>query len=310
MLSGLVRLVQTLHRTSEQIYAYISREILDATLAPSVLLLPAFYAGLGPDPVGLSLMHGVDATSYYALKCMVKIIWGDVVVHEALVELWPRMWKWMQLYHHHMYTLPDGLENQIITLNLSILRRVAFRDQDSTVVEEMVDKASGVRVMIAEIWVHYADVESLRRYENPSEDLEVLLTKFLQLDEKENLDAVLTGVGGSMDDLATLVVTTLHAIISDVTLERFNEDWPVRTILFLMRFVSRSDEIILPFLHQGLTQSLVRLTIAMESRPLGLNLQDCPAYDQCIRTLCTILQTEAAYPWVLEALRPKFILVR
>ncbi|KAJ7143987.1 hypothetical protein C8R44DRAFT_759219 [Mycena epipterygia] len=285
----------------EEIYQHVSREILDANAAPSVLFLPVFYAALGPPPADAS---SISARTFWALKCMNEVLWNSSIPCPFLTDCWPRLWQWIIWHHRAIAPTPDGLENNIIALHLSILRRAAFLDEDLDVLNPIVDQTPDVRVILTEMWVHFVHDKRLRDIQNPAEDMDNLLFKFMQVTTPANLEAVVEGAGGTVLDLGLLVVTHLGAIVFDDYV-----DLPLKTISFILRLVTSNQGTVLKtFVTQGLTRKLVAVLEMLENQPKASDILSSPEYEQCCVVLTMAITTNPGLPWVVEGLKAGLIL--
>lgn len=285
----------------EEIYQHVSREMLDANAPPSVLFLPVFYAALGPPPADAS---SISARTFWALKGMNEVLWNSAIPCPFLADCWPRVWRWIILHHRAIAPTPDGLENDIIALNLSILRRAAFLDELLDVLNPIVDQTPGVRVILTEMWVHFVHDKRLRDLQNPAEDMENLLCKFMQVTTPANLETVVEGTGGTLLDLGLLVVTHLEAIISDNYV-----DVPLNTISFILRVVTSNQGIVLKTsVTQGLVRKLVEVLEMLENQRRGFDILTSPEFEQCCVVLVMAIAADPGLPWVIEGLKAGLIL--
>ncbi|KAJ7610753.1 hypothetical protein DFH06DRAFT_1245825 [Mycena polygramma] len=280
-----------------KIYEQITQEALGRNSVPSVLFLPAFYAILEPDPdrlISTLLAHDEEGglfAAYYAMKGVDRLLQYRSVAPEAVAQLWPRLWKWMQFFHSRMYTLPTGAENEIVKMHLAILRHVAFTDADCKIVNPMLDQLPGARVMITEIWVHFVEDETLRHLDYPSQNMDLLLFHFMDADTPDKWAAVVEGSGGTLVDLASLIVKHLEAILSDVCAEPYM-DWSFKTLMFLARLVGTDVALLRTVRSLGLIRLLVTLVKELLKDAPEAEIPDTPAYEHLFSLLALAMKID------------------
>ncbi|KAJ6461906.1 hypothetical protein C8R47DRAFT_1225707 [Mycena vitilis] len=277
-------------RHLEDIYRHIELHGSTSTEEPTAFL-PVFYALLDPTPVDLTTHEGVTAFTQFcpeairALRSLCRLIQRGSILPEIAADLWPRMWIQMVLQHRSL-DLPAantyGLEVALFSLHLSLIRNLAFPGPSSEVAA-IIDGTPGIRVFVTRIWKYFVHHEEFRLHRGVAADMDLVLhgVMSVKLSRNVSIPDLLEGFDGSLFNLTSLVLDHLDLIASDLRLSQ-GDDFPFRTISFLMQLVSVSDDVAQEsFVSRGVVPKVVALAITLQ--------QKAPASDAIDKiTLCSI----------------------
>ncbi|KAJ7606352.1 hypothetical protein DFH06DRAFT_1383087 [Mycena polygramma] len=195
------------------------------------------------------------------------------------------MWNHMVL-QHRLLDMPAadhcGMELGLFSTHLSLLRNLAFLDHSGEV-SGIIDGTTGIRVLVSRIWKHFVYHEDFRVHRGVALDMDLVLHGVMSVKFSRNVSIpdLLEGFDGSLFDLTTLVLDHLDLIASGLRSSQGN-DFPFRTISFLMQLVSVSDDLAQEsFVSRGIVPKAVALAITLQ--------QKAPASDATDKiALCSI----------------------
>ncbi|KAJ7135585.1 hypothetical protein C8R44DRAFT_976478 [Mycena epipterygia] len=170
-----------------------------------MLCLPVLHVNLNPIPQEEDA-HGSPASTRAILSLQgIRLL--DFPI-EAGVELWPRTWRWLSFLHGRRDSLPEPLpEIDICSQLLFILGRLVS-DPPSLL---LLEKTIGLRTLITRSW------RLIFRDENPDGLLLYALLwisrDLMQLFVPANMHEAIEGAGGSLDDLAELVIKYVNYFV-------------------------------------------------------------------------------------------------
>ncbi|KAJ7617639.1 hypothetical protein DFH06DRAFT_100814 [Mycena polygramma] len=190
-----------------------------APVAQKILFLPMFLTHL--DPVRIPSSAELDAPDLAIesrLMCGVLALSNifDMSVGDAGVELWPRIWPWVYFvyeYHEHLLVAcnqrPDLLLGQFTQF---IVRNYLSSDLQSF--SPLISSTLGLRAIVGKAWTLL-----LVHEEEPGtfEAMHKCLAWFLRIldfTDPVNFAEIMEGAGGTLDDLARLVIQYAHDAIS------------------------------------------------------------------------------------------------
>ncbi|KAJ7938958.1 hypothetical protein B0H13DRAFT_1941374 [Mycena leptocephala] len=238
----------------------------------------------------------------------------DVIFHsrappEAGISLWSRVWPWFYFIHTHRDQLPgvDLFPERRFYINF-ILFAGAFHDDGPSYT--IMSATAGFKVMIAKAWSFLHHLEEPNLLEVALNDIYGFIVDS-NFGDPASLSELIEGAGGTLDDLAGLVVNYIQTVVGR------NAPWPVSRsnaeyIAGICLFLKDADpppegdtQWSLPplgplhkkLLHHGLVHTVV---VAMLS--LSTNPQTDSVPDECLMLLERILLASPGYLWLEEAL--------
>ncbi|KAJ7279897.1 hypothetical protein C8J57DRAFT_1711998 [Mycena rebaudengoi] len=212
------------------------------------LYLPVIYTNLDPatipnpdrvqGPPGPYLDENAVSAIIRAFISLLAISDNSLPRNDAMPQLWPRCWAWIQFLDLHYYSISLSLNRRQMTCIPPDLdrgeqnNRVAyFRIIDAfnyhPEASMAIDSTPGVRVLVAQVW------RTLLRHAQISGDIFGLPSVCGFLSEKEplnfrsahpptvqphhrtHIEELAQGAGGGMDELTTLVVEQISLVPAD-----------------------------------------------------------------------------------------------
>ncbi|KAJ6461595.1 hypothetical protein C8R47DRAFT_1202414 [Mycena vitilis] len=274
--------------------------------AQALCTLPAFYPQLHPAKIpdvdtGIS-EEGRTAVknAFIALQAMTWFVIGDGLPDPLAIEFWPKIWKWIEFIW--MYPslvievfLPDDPGKHSPRYYASAAC-VCFAHVPR--IASLVTSTPGYWLLLAE---HWGNVLLPLRHES-EEDLFVRVCETVErlncgFISEENFHSMMDGAGGTLFDLASLIVQHMTMITRDFRL-------PVPEIagrlfmsgLVFLTHVSEFDpRIIDAVLRQGIVVDILKayhtLAVPPPSVQQGLFL-----------ALKSLFASPPGYPWIIQAL--------
>ncbi|KAJ7766219.1 hypothetical protein B0H16DRAFT_1793316 [Mycena metata] len=242
----------------------------------ALLFLPAFYQNL--DPAGIPSFDDED-DKIALVACALASIEGLYFSEEflpvaAVVDLWPRYWAWIEFFQ----------------FGSNVLRFISCFEHDDALAD-LVAATPGVRTLIAQTW-------SLLVRRGPSTDdddildsLETCITGSINAWEPAGLEEYVDGAGGALEDLASLVVSTINDFVllrgpplSEVLLSLVQG---LLHFVLVTEAIPANKDITADYLPEdelplcsalwacGFTSSLVRVMIRLAVTSASESLEDC-----------------------------------
>ncbi|KAJ7150462.1 hypothetical protein C8R43DRAFT_951438 [Mycena crocata] len=125
-------------------------------------------------------------------------------------DLWPRVWQWASficLYRDHLPYIPRQTETEIC---LEIVLFAGMLEGHAEAYR-LVNSTPGIRLMVAKAWRHGLAITDPGRHDLVLRSLRSFLVSESAA-EPEHLAELIDGAGGSLDDLARLVVSYVTAL--------------------------------------------------------------------------------------------------
>ncbi|KAJ7438942.1 hypothetical protein B0H11DRAFT_2293633 [Mycena galericulata] len=259
--------------------------------------IPALYANLcapipsvddGEDPI---LRSGAVHCAILSLDC---IIWIGKLPLEAGSDLWLRVWPWFMFLHAHRDRLPGPIQRDEKQICRDIILFIEYLWRDTGAVR-IVDQTVGVRAMIGRAWALLC--EEVADPEDPGfVSLSHCLLFIVKGRLPQNLDEIIQGVGGSRDQLASLVVKYLKVFLPAV-----QRPMSKRTEFFfsgILAFITDIDDTTGPMatslVAHGTVPLLVKVACAFTSTHLDYRAE---ILQQLLRLLASMLsQLETPIP--------------
>ncbi|KAJ7136238.1 hypothetical protein C8R46DRAFT_1201351 [Mycena filopes] len=280
-------------------------------------LLPVFYVQFDPTQIpdvdeGISDQDrdAIERT-FASMKGLLFLLMGDHLSEEVAIELWPRVWKWMEF----LWTYPQlaratsSFRNKTERWTLHYLYGgvcVCFSHRPR--VAAMMDATPGVWMLLTEHWV------DLLRLVNDEVRDDALLTCVCEnlecltknLDHGDNFQHIVDGAGGSLDDLASLTVEHtrmisrfLYSAINDVTGRRLLRD--------VLAFLLRATAVAPKFMSAVLNHGFIALVVEVYRRLAESTLLPAVLETQFFRALREMLGCPPGYTWVAQSIKAGLI---
>ncbi|KAJ6578191.1 hypothetical protein B0H19DRAFT_1253465 [Mycena capillaripes] len=191
-------------------------EMGDISDAEATACLPVLYVLL--DPAAIPTMEELDTPAatfgrrirqiLHALRLLV-IYTIKVPIHLG-TDLWPRVWEWSRFVYTYQEQFPEPLlDESAFCVNLFLFAS-NFRTKEGPA--PYIRDSAGFRFMIARAWMFVLEVEDDDWRDHC---LTCLATFFRMMDAwiRENLEELIDGAGGSIDQLAVLVIGYVRKVL-------------------------------------------------------------------------------------------------
>jgi hypothetical protein len=209
-----------------------------ANLIQMLLLLPIFFAHL---EVPIDLHNFVTVADdkgavtpqfqarILALEAVRLLLENERLDGEICCVLWPRIFAWMEIRERHVSLHPENDSLIAVDLHVSALGLIPsmFKFPEVT---NLMWKTPGVRGLLTRAWIALID--------HPTRHIEYklamgqVLGSFMAVSRQANLEEVVSAAGGTLADLAELIVrsvggasrliTSQECILEDAPNEEFN----------------------------------------------------------------------------------------
>ncbi|KAJ7172977.1 hypothetical protein C8R43DRAFT_978099 [Mycena crocata] len=270
--------------------------IPDSPEAQLRLFIPAFYANLDSrDILGLRRQLETDVTgaqnriskAVLALKGLSEL--QEHLVSRACSEVWSSAWKWIQF-------LDECVEgNKLHPLFLSTIVALSQDEDTATIIKVTLR----VHVLIAKVWV--AAVDDAQTPEPLWHDLCVFIIHQANPGEPKYLREFIEGAGGSIDNLASLIVKHIRRAIPDKTHTARNEDG--FTLLAPFKLLEAVGIVDGPLTSALARQGIVK---CMAAAVCALSRSSIPSAKQLIPLSIAVILAHISefpgFPYVKEAL--------
>ncbi|KAJ7492916.1 hypothetical protein B0H11DRAFT_2006628 [Mycena galericulata] len=280
----------------------------DKPASTSRLLLPAFYANL--DPAKTHLLEHQEILSSVEAKCVIMAfvaVQGLSVIKdmppESYPDLWPGLWSWSQLIMKHDYCLPtfEGYRPSEVHITILQVFRILHSDRETA---KIINEAPGIRVLVARVWALLARPDEWAPGIRTSgfETICHFLRWGMDVSNMRHHEDLIEGSGGTMADLASLVVKFVTYLASDHR---------KKSIFFLdnaLAFIDQTELLRKEFLVALLSHGIVRALVTVIRQ---LSTADGPMADQALdpafRMLTIKMLTPPGHVWLIEALDAGFL---
>ncbi|KAJ7458321.1 hypothetical protein B0H11DRAFT_2061711 [Mycena galericulata] len=276
----------------------------------SLRLLPAFYPQFDPakipdaDGTISDDDRGAIGNAFVSLKAMLILVIGRGIPEDLAVELWPRIWGWIEFFWIYpdllLAVLPRDVEpwtpsfwGGAVCVCFSHLPQVAA----------IINSIPGVWMLLTEHW------GQLLRLLNCDSEVD----SFIQVCETverlnrgvfhgDNFHCIVDGAGGTLDDLTTLIAEHtgsiarfLHRPIPDPVALRLL----ISGLEFMMRARERDANIISALVNHGIVEDVV----SVYRKIADLTVPPAPEQKAFFLVLRTILDSPPGYPSITAALK-------
>jgi hypothetical protein len=227
--------------------------------------LPVFFANLDPSgiPTGEDLATDAVARAVYAINGLHAL---GKYPPECGVDLWPRLWIWIEFLYSYREYLPRAPMESDICFDLLYL--INHLGADETVAK-MIENTRGVRTLVTRGWALLFELKEKSDHPGYS-----TLCDFLSLHMKAsdplNLEEIFDGAGGPTG-LAVLIVQYLRFFIPD---QRARLSMPILHMLdgpleLLADLDDKGGPIIRALLSAGIVPALTTVAYAIGEAQLS-----------------------------------------
>ncbi|KAJ7862076.1 hypothetical protein B0H13DRAFT_2671761 [Mycena leptocephala] len=191
-----------------------------ASKSQKILFLPVFFVALDPTRIPsaeeLEFLHP-DTRSQ--LACALLALSGALMLiielnlpfdSEIGPTLWPRVWSWVYFIYEHHEHLPVAYIRVHEEIYIQFLIYVAHIYGNPSI-SKVISSTSGFRLVLAKAWGILPEVE-----QPALENCLYYLAGFmnvLDFDDPVQFTEIIDGAGGTLDDLARLVVWYIHTVV-------------------------------------------------------------------------------------------------
>ncbi|KAJ6566862.1 hypothetical protein B0H19DRAFT_714977 [Mycena capillaripes] len=230
-----------------------------------LLLLPVFYVNLNPAPDDPA--QGGDVVSITNTRAILSLRAMEIlrlrIPREAHPDVWPRIWKWYSFLHTYHDSIPQARPEIHICGDL-----ILFVGTLLTYWPKMIPSTVGLRVIITRVWKL-----SLEAPEGPWGDYHRSLEKIipgLNMGDRTNLNELIEGAGGSLEDVASLIRDSLDYSLPskhvELTLDSFY--W-IEAVFHPLHALMHDAHIRRVLVRAGIVASLIRVICTLANSRIG-----------------------------------------
>ncbi|KAJ7502655.1 hypothetical protein B0H11DRAFT_1907210 [Mycena galericulata] len=275
------------------------------TSSHSIYHLPVFYLNLDPAKIpNIAELDekirdpDVSATITAAILCLDALYFLHETPPGAYPDLWPRVWKWTDFLETYPYCNRYASSHRAQDISLHFFYYVARLRQNPTTAC-LIDSTPRVRIFIAKIWGILVETEDYREFE----DLCDFIGRDIAVSDAEHFEEFVEGSGGTVADLASLVVehitwTTSH-LTSDVCSKGlFLLDCCIR-FLIATNFDTCYAQFNAALVDRGIVKALIGAVLALEEATVE---ETANVLEDCLVLLEWTMDVSDSRSWVTEAL--------
>ncbi|KAJ6587471.1 hypothetical protein DFH09DRAFT_1359192 [Mycena vulgaris] len=273
------------------------RLIPDSPQAYLPLFIPVFYVNLSPG----QLPDPHDANSHDRIWRAAVALEGLSALHKRLVltayhDVWSAVWDFIQFLDEYDQHHRDASRGPIYVLFLTTM----FSLSDDVETSDMINTTPRVRVFFIKGWA--AAVKDGQMTDHLFRDIASFLLHRLELSGPNSIKEVIEGAGGSLDDLAPLIINYLPHFVPhrNHTMSNGDSVYVLAAFILIARFDDGKDATLnQAFAEHGMAGCLATVLCALCGSPSGLNPENL--IDLCVSVLVTNLNTFPGFSWVKEA---------
>ncbi|KAF7324314.1 MYND-type domain-containing protein [Mycena sanguinolenta] len=185
------------------------------------LLIPVFCVGLKPaniprilarfDSFGWTSIRSEIVQAHLCLRGIWELGNHKAIVTGAFVDLWKRIWPWVEFLDEYEETLSDEdfLDGETRYSGFLSLMRFLRGDKAAA---HLIDSTPGLYVVVRSAWRHFIDAED----EAGLADVSYFLGLLFKNDwNAPTFDELIIGAGGTRSDLASIVVSHITHVLPD-----------------------------------------------------------------------------------------------
>ncbi|KAJ7648290.1 hypothetical protein DFH06DRAFT_1209891 [Mycena polygramma] len=186
--------------------------------------LPVFFVNLDPAGIPTEAAEIGNENTQRALMAMNSLRLLTNLPPEAGVDLWPRIWPWMHFFHTYRTVHPKvPLEIHILTDLLMFIDRLHKHGRTL----DLISRTPGLRNLITRAWkVILLRPVGLKQETRTTAlvQLGFFMRECMRWREPDNLQESIDGAGGSLGELADLIVQYLQYFTPVVKSSLSNDD--------------------------------------------------------------------------------------
>lgn len=179
--------------------------------------LPVFYSNLDAARIPREALLDIPSTftegavmcAFISLRCLysMSLRFGLGIPPATFPDLWPRLWTWVQFFDIYREQYP---EDSVAGSGFIVFASPFTRSHKPTLAS-----TPGFRRMLTRIWGPLQVCGNPLRVAIGLDRLTTVLFSELKVKTRRDVDEVIEGAGGSLSDLADLVVSYIDQITSD-----------------------------------------------------------------------------------------------
>ncbi|KAJ7605635.1 hypothetical protein FB45DRAFT_1069186 [Roridomyces roridus] len=286
------------------------REAKNGPKSTWILLLPVFYAHLNPAKAQQlqpsEVLGSADAElvllAFLAVHGLNTI--GEIP-QAACPDIWPGLWQWTQLMMQHHYCIPAHVikhprEGPILAF--IVMGRI-YRICDDAC-RKAIAAEPGTRVTVARVWA----ILSRDNEWTPGLQIDAyaavldFINVGMDLQNRQHHDDLVEGSGGSLRDLATVIVNFVPYIMTKET--RASNQFLIRA----MSIIRETDQLREGFRDLVLQRGIVTaFVIALRKMTTHALLTPGQALDDGFKVLISLVFQSRYHLWFIESLRAGFL---
>jgi hypothetical protein len=191
-----------------------------------------------------------------ALQLLVLIAKGTTIPSDAIADLWPPVWAWIDLQCRYIRWEPDD-QFQLAAIHIAVISRLGLTPgpkTGKTAVHPSIDSTPGLRfdLMCAWKWILPHDMAESK---SVFALLLQVLTWLINVENPDHFEEIIAGAGGELRDLSTILIAQLNRFAANVDLDVQGQ----LIFLHLLHALLGHTELHDDFLTAGLITALVNL---------------------------------------------------
>ncbi|KAJ7622359.1 hypothetical protein FB45DRAFT_870561 [Roridomyces roridus] len=227
----------------------------------SHLLLPALYGLL--DPMQAERLEGLDfiatvgdtALLLSAFLAVDRLWLLPDIPKECYGDLWPRLWRWSLLIMRHNYCVRQYIREEFHITIIQLFSRLHRNCERNA---KTISATPGLRQLVARVWVLLSRKTNSKFSDYARDDVLDFIHFGLDLKNREHLNDLVEGCGGSLVHFSDVLVGFFTNLASDnahksfrlmtgafSVLEHTTDIWPEFPQLFLNRGIVRAQVVML-----------------------------------------------------------------
>ncbi|KAJ6564477.1 hypothetical protein B0H19DRAFT_1068022 [Mycena capillaripes] len=261
----------------------IKNDVSEDVMEKLVVYLPVFFANLdiaripSEDKVDnpCTFTEGAVICAEISLDCIYSLTmtFGPGIPPGAFPDLWPRMWAWIQFFDSYREQFPgDNVAGSGFLIFATAFCRFGSN----------LGLIPGFRRIVARAWGPILDCPNNLRQAMGIDRVTELLFSLVRVKTRSDLEEVIQGAGGSITELASLVVGYIDCITADGGKPTLRTERRLNGTLFnfvddvdrVLASVAFKGNVLGPFSAALLASSIVRSLIAILDTLLRIDSGD------------------------------------
>ncbi|KAJ7473027.1 hypothetical protein B0H11DRAFT_2037067 [Mycena galericulata] len=285
---------------------FLCREINRVSSTTGTLFLPAFYANLDP-----ARIPPTPEGSTNAVTCALAALDGlyaslHIAPPSAFHDIWPRYWAWIKFFQAGTEDREHSEEAEH-QLCLGFVTFVASLSQTPTL-SRLISGTAGVRNVIARAWWLHVRKEVSHEHDMSLDTIIGCIVGVVQASQSAGLAEYIRGAGGSIGDLASLVIKTISQLVPSRSASVSAQT--VKLVRGLLQFIITTDhghdrQHDAPSLSVALrNRGLARvLTMVIDTVATGTLAESTHVLHDSFTLLGITFNARQGYVWIGEAVK-------